>query len=70
MFVQEDLKSRIQVDSMAEIERLPLSDVIKEAEEIKNNQGLVSSGESVAKTLYLLIDPLILEIKKLLAYFY
>ena len=36
VFVQENLKSRIQVDSMSEIERLPLSDVIKEIELIKN----------------------------------
>jgi len=35
-----------------------------EAEEIKNSQGLISSGESIAKTLYLLIDPLVNEIKK------
>lgn len=36
VFVQEDLKTRIQVDSMAEIERLPLSDITKEVDEIKN----------------------------------
>ncbi len=36
VFVQEDLKARIQVDSMSEIERLPLSDIVKEVEEIKN----------------------------------
>jgi len=35
VFVQEDLKARIQVDSMSEIERLPLSDIVKEVDEIK-----------------------------------
>lgn len=40
------------------------------AEEIKNNQGLTSSGESIAKTLYLLIDPLVLEVKKLSTEFF
>ena len=28
VFVQEDLKSKIQVDSMPDIERLPLKDVV------------------------------------------
>ncbi|MDP3882553.1 MAG: type IV pilus assembly protein PilM [Candidatus Staskawiczbacteria bacterium] len=37
-----------------------------EAEELKNNQGLMSSKESISKTLYLLIDPLIIEVKKIL----
>jgi len=41
-----------------------------EAEEIKKQQGLLYSSESVAKTLYLLIDPLILEVKKFLSDFY
>ncbi len=41
-----------------------------EAEEIKNNQGLISSGESIAKNLYLLIDPLALEVKKLLVEYF
>mgnify|MGYP001574358751 FL=1 len=40
-----------------------------EAEEIKNKQGLIS-GESIAKTLYLLIDPLVFEVKKLLLEFF
>jgi porphobilinogen synthase len=34
VFVQEDLKERIQVQSMSEIERLPLSDVNDEVEKI------------------------------------
>jgi porphobilinogen synthase len=34
VFVQEDLKSRIQVDSMAEIERLPLKDINEEVGKI------------------------------------
>jgi type IV pilus assembly protein PilM len=41
-----------------------------EAEEIKNKQGLTSSEESIAKTLYLLIDPLLLEVKKILSDLY
>jgi len=36
VFVQEDLKSRVKVESMSEIERLPLSDVNKEVEAISN----------------------------------
>lgn len=40
-----------------------------EAEEIKNQEGLTSSKESISKTLYMLIDPLILEIKKVLSEF-
>ena len=34
VFVQEDLKERIKVESMSEIERLPLSDVNEEVEKI------------------------------------
>lgn len=41
-----------------------------EAEELKNREGLISSKEEIAKTLYLLVDPLILEVKKVLADFY
>lgn len=43
---------------------------IAESEKIKNNQGLISSKEEVVKTLYLLIDPLITEIKKVNLDFY
>lgn len=38
-----------------------------EAELLKNKEGLVSSQQNVAKILYLLIDPLLLEVKKVLA---
>jgi type IV pilus assembly protein PilM len=41
-----------------------------EAEELKNRQGLMSSKENISKTLYLLIDPLVIEVKKILADFY
>jgi len=41
-----------------------------EAEAVKNQQGLLHSSENVAKTLYLLIDPLLLEVKKFLSDFY
>lgn len=41
-----------------------------EAEEIKNQEGLTSPKQEVSKTLYLLIDPLILEVKKVLSDFY
>ncbi len=41
-----------------------------EAEELKSRQGLVSSKENISKTLYLLVDPLIIEVKKILADFY
>lgn len=41
-----------------------------EAEEIKNSQGLTSQKESIAKNLYLLIDPLVLEVKKFSAEFF
>ena len=40
------------------------------AEELKNKEGLTSSKEEISKTLYLLIDPLIIEVKKLLSDFY
>jgi len=43
---------------------------VVEAEEIKRQQGLLNSQENVAKTLYLLIDPLLLEVKKILSDFY
>ncbi len=36
VFVQEDLKSRVKIESMSEIERLPLSDVNSEIETISN----------------------------------
>lgn len=42
----------------------------EEAEEIKNNQGLISLNADLTKTLYLLIDPLILKIKKISSDFY
>lgn len=38
-----------------------------EAEELKKTQGLLSQEESISKTLYLLINPLLIEIKKILA---
>jgi len=41
-----------------------------EAEEIKNSEGLLSTREEISKTLYLLIDPLIIEVKKLWSKFY
>lgn len=41
-----------------------------EAEDIKNTQGLISERTNVIETLYLLIDPLLLEIKKILNDFY
>lgn len=41
-----------------------------EAEELKNREGLTSLKEEVSKTLYLLIDPLIIEVKKVLSDFY
>jgi len=41
-----------------------------EAEEVKNKEGLISNKKDIAKTLYLLIDPLLLETKKVLADFY
>ena len=41
-----------------------------EAEELKNREGLTSSKEEISKTLYLLIDPLIIEVKNVLSDFY
>jgi len=41
-----------------------------EAEIIKNTEGLVSAKEEISKTLYLLIDPLVIEVRKVLADFY
>lgn len=41
-----------------------------QAEELKNREGLTSSKEEISKTLYLLIDPLIIEVKKTLSDFY
>lgn len=41
-----------------------------QAEELKMTAGLVSSKEEISKTLYLLIDPLIIEVKKILSDFY
>ena len=41
-----------------------------EAEELKNKEGLISSKEEISKTLYLLIDPLIIEVKRVLSEFY
>ena len=42
----------------------------QQAEELKNREGLTSSKEEISKTLYLLIDPLVLEVKKVLSDFY
>lgn len=41
-----------------------------QSEDIKNQKGLISMDESVAKTLYLLIDPLLIEIRKITADFF
>ena len=41
-----------------------------QAEELKNAEGLTSSKEEISKILYLLIDPLIIEIKNVLADYY
>lgn len=41
-----------------------------EADELKNREGLNTSKEEISKTLYLLIDPLIFEVKKILSDFY
>jgi len=41
-----------------------------QAEDLKNSEGLTSSKEEISKTLYLLIDPLVLEVRKVLADFY
>ena len=41
-----------------------------QAEEIKSKEGLTSSKEEISKILYLLVDPLIIEVKKILADFY
>lgn len=35
-----------------------------QAEDIKNKEGLTSAKEEISKTLYLLVDPLVLEVKK------
>jgi len=40
------------------------------AEEIKREQGLISSKEDITKTLYLLIDPLLVEVRKISSEFY
>ncbi len=40
------------------------------AEEIKRKHGLISSKENITKTLYLLIDPLLVEIRKISGEFY
>ena len=41
-----------------------------QAEALKNQEGLTSSKEEISKTLYLLIDPLVNEVKKILSDFY
>ena len=41
-----------------------------EAEDLKNKEGLTSAKEEISKILYLLIDPLIIEVKKVLSDFY
>ncbi|MFA6190375.1 MAG: type IV pilus assembly protein PilM [Candidatus Staskawiczbacteria bacterium] len=38
-----------------------------QAEELKNREGLTSTKEEISKTLYLLIDPLIVEIKRVMS---
>ena len=41
-----------------------------EAEEVKKKEGLISAKENITNTLYLLIDPLLVEVKKILSDFY
>lgn len=40
-----------------------------EAEEIKNKEGLLSSQKNISEPLYLLVDPLLIEIKKITSEF-
>ena len=42
----------------------------EQAEELKTKEGLTSTKEEISKTLYLLIDPLIIEVKKMLSDYY
>jgi len=42
----------------------------EQAEELKNKEGLTSVKEEISKTLYLLIDPLVVEVKKILSFYY
>lgn len=41
-----------------------------EAEQLKMQQGLMATRENISKTLYLLVDPLVIEVRKILADFY
>lgn len=41
-----------------------------EAEEVKKKEGLISAKENITNTFYLLIDPLLVEVKKILSDFY
>jgi Tfp pilus assembly PilM family ATPase len=41
-----------------------------QAEELKNKEGLTSSKKEISDTLYLLVDPLMIEVKKILSDFY
>lgn len=42
----------------------------EEAEELKNREGLASLKEEISKTLYLLVDSLVIEVKNVIADFY
>ena len=42
----------------------------EEAEKIKNEQGLTPAKDKISETLYLLIDPLLIEVKDILYDFY
>jgi len=50
VFVQEDLKSRIKVESMSEIERLPLEDINDEVGTISDLgiPSIIAEGETVS----------------------
>ena len=59
----QKIKTVIEVKESPELEKAI-------AKELKNKQGLISLNTDLTKTLYLLIDPLLLQIRKISGNFY
>ncbi|HSD04503.1 MAG TPA: porphobilinogen synthase, partial [Nitrosopumilaceae archaeon] len=74
VFVQEDLKSKVQVDSMPDIERLPLKDVVNEVNTIADLKipaimlfGIPSSKDDIGTSAFAengIVQKAISEIRK------
>ena len=68
-FLKKSYSFNFNSSQLAHIVSSALGVELEQAEEIKNKEGLLYQRQEVVKTLYLLIDPLLIEIKSVCAEF-